>query len=194
MLFKKTHLNGIKKGAITLAFRKWQKPAVKAGTLIHTAIGLVAIKSITPILESDITEVDAINAGFGSKENLLQSFPQNSNGIIYRMEVCYHSEDPRINLREQTSLSEQEFSDLLKKLQSLDKHSKKGDWTRQVLLAIKDNPNLHAIGIASLTGFEKEWLKLNIRKLKNLGLSISHTVGYELSPKGKVMIQKLEQE
>jgi hypothetical protein len=192
MLFKKIHLNGIKKGVITLAFRKWQKPAVKAGTLMHTAIGLVAIKSITTVLESDITELDATNAGFDSKENLLQSFPKNSNGIIYRMEVCYHSEDPRIDLRERTSLTEQEFNDVLKKLQSLDKHSRKGDWTRKVLLTIKNNPNLHAIGIARLTGFEKEWLKLNIRKLKNLGLTISHSVGYELSPKGKVIIQKLE--
>ncbi|GAA4173979.1 hypothetical protein GCM10022218_17670 [Sphingobacterium ginsenosidimutans] len=42
--------------------------------------------------------------------------------------------------------------------------------------------------------FEKEWLKLNIRKLKNLGLTISHTVGYEISPLGERFIQLLEAE
>lgn len=39
MLFKAVHLEGIKAGKITLAFRKWQKPSVKVGTLLHTAIG-----------------------------------------------------------------------------------------------------------------------------------------------------------
>ncbi|WP_294276703.1 hypothetical protein [uncultured Chryseobacterium sp.] len=42
-----------------------------------------------------------------------------------------------------------------------------------------------------MTGFEKEWLKLNIRKLKNMGLTISHTVGYEISPLGSEYLKKL---
>jgi hypothetical protein len=193
MLFKQIHLNGIKKGAITLAFRKWQKPSVKADTLIHTSIGLVKIKSITTLLESEITETDAIHAGFGTKEQLLQSFPKIKDGTLYRIEIGYYSEDPRISLREQTTLTEEAYHDIIQQLKKLDKFSKQGEWTRKVLFTIRDNPNLHAIGIAKLTGFEKEWLKLNIRKLKNLGLTISHTVGYELSPKGKVIIQKLKQ-
>ncbi|MBK9149659.1 MAG: ASCH domain-containing protein [Saprospiraceae bacterium] len=191
MLFKEVHLHGIKSGAITLAFRKWQKPSIKVGIRMHTSIGLIEIKSIEVIAESDINKADAINAGFASKEQLLKSFPKNSNGVIYRINISYYSEDPRISLREHTNLSEQEINDIIKKLKSLDKHSKKGDWTRQILLTINDHPNMHAIGIAKLTGFEKEWLKLNIRKLKNLGLTISHTVGYEISPKGKVVLEKL---
>jgi hypothetical protein len=191
MLFKEVHLHGIKNGAITLAFRKWQKPSVKVGTRMHTSIGLVEIKSIEAILESGITETDALNAGFASKEYLLQSLPKNSNGNIYRMEICYHSEDPRIQLREQTNIPQQEYDSIIKKLNSLDKYSTQGEWTKKVLLTIDENPNLHAIGIAKLTGFEKEWLKLNIRKLKNLGLTISHTIGYEISPKGKVVLKRL---
>lgn len=38
--------------------------------------------------------------------------------------------------------------------------------------------DLHAIGIARLTGFEKAWLKL----------TISHTVGYALSPLGEQFV------
>lgn len=191
MLFKISHLQGIKKGTVTLAFRKWQKPSVKSGTRMHTPVGLIEVNTIESIVESDITETDAINAGFASREHLLKSFPQNSKGMMYKIEVSYHSEDPRISLREHTDLTEQEFLDIFKKLQKLDKYSKKGQWTRQMLITIKDNPNLHAMGIANLTGFEKEWLKLNIRKLKNLGLTISHTIGYEISPKGKKVLEKL---
>ncbi|MFN4316173.1 MAG: ASCH domain-containing protein [Chitinophagaceae bacterium] len=191
MLFKDAHLKQIKSGTINLAFRKWHKPSVKAGTLIHTSVGLIEVKRITVILETEITETNAIKAGFASRDQLLQTFKRNSNGAIYRIEIGYYSEDPRIELREQTILSEQEYDTIFQKLKKLDRLSKKGDWTKKVLMAIMEHPNLHAIGISQLTGFDKEWLKLNIRKLKNLGLTISHTVGYELSPKGKVIVTKL---
>jgi hypothetical protein len=41
-----------------------------------------------------------------------------------------------------------------------------------------------AATIARQIGFEKDWLKINIRKLKNLDLTISHDPGYTLSPRG----------
>ncbi|SUJ27195.1 Uncharacterised protein [Sphingobacterium spiritivorum] len=191
MLFKEVHLKGIKSGKITLAFRKWQKASVKCGSLLHTSVGLVEIGNIETVNENDITEQEAIQAGFTDKKQLLKSFTHNSTGTIFKISVSYHSADPRIKLREQTELSEQEFANLTKKLERLDNYSKQGHWTNKVLLTIKDNPNLHAIGIAKLTGFEKEWLKLNIRKLKNLGLTISHIVGYELSPLGSEYLNQL---
>ncbi len=192
MLFKEIHLSGIKSGKISLAFRKWQKASVKTGSLLHTSVGLVEIRKIETVNENDITDKDALNAGYADKNQLLKSFTHNSTGTIFKISVSYHSADPRIKLREQTELSAQQFTNLKKKLERLDNHSKQGHWTIKVLLTIKDNPNLHAIGIAKLTGFEKEWLKLNIRKLKNLGLTISHNVGYELSPLGEHFIGKLK--
>lgn len=191
MLFKEIHLSGIKSGKITLAFRKWQRASVKCGSLLHTSIGLVEIHKIETVNENDITNKDALNAGFTDKKQLLKSFTHNSAGTIFKISVGYRSADPRIKLREQTELSEQHFIDLKKKLKRLDKFSKQGNWTEKILLTIKENPNLHAIGISKLTGFEKEWLKRNIRKLKNLGLTISHNVGYEISPFGKLFIEKM---
>ena len=191
MLFKEIHLQGIKSGEITLAFRKWQKVSVNSGSLLHTSIGLVEIGDIQVVNEVDITESDAQQAGFIDKKHLLKSFGKNSSGTIFQISVRYHSPDPRIKLREQNELSEQHFIDLKKKLERLDNYSKQGHWTNKVLLTIKDNPNLHAIGIAKLTGFEKDWLKLNIRKLKNLGLAMSHHIGYEVSPLGNKYLDKL---
>lgn len=191
MLFKEIHLSGIKWGKITLAFRKWQRASVKTGSLLQTSIGLVEIRKIETVNENEITDQDALNAGFAGKKQLLKSVAHNSTGNIFKISVSYHSADPRIKLREQTQLSELQFTDLKNKLERLDNYSKQGHWTRKTLLTIKDNPNLHAIGIAKLTGFEKEWLKLNIRKLKDLGLTISHNVGYELSPLGKSFVENL---
>ncbi len=194
MLFKEIHLSGIKSGKITLAFRRWQKASVKEGSLLHTSVGLVEIRKIETVDENDITEKDALHAGFADRKQLLKSFTNNSTGTIFKISVSYHSADPRIKLRERTELSERQFADLKKKLERLNKYSRQGHWTEKVLLAIKDNPNLHAKGIAKLTGFEKEWLKLSIRKLKNMGLTISHTVGYELSPLGKIFVLRLKDE
>lgn len=42
--------------------------------------------------------------------------------------------------------------------------------------------------LAVITKKEKEWLKLNVRKLKGLGLTISHEPGYSLSPRGEVYL------
>lgn len=51
--------------------------------------------------------------------------------------------------------------------------------------------SLIAICIAKLTGFERDRLKLNIRKLKNSGSTISPSVGYELSPVGKSFMEMI---
>ncbi len=191
MLFKEIHLKSIKSGEITLAFRKWHKASVKIGSLMHTSVGLIKISDIQVVNEIDITDQDAALAGYNDTLQLLKSFGPNNRGNIYKITVCYHSADPRIKLREQTDLSENQFNELKNKVDKLNRFSKQGNWTNKILLAIKDNPNLHAIGIAKLTGFEKEWLKLNIRKLKNLGLTISQPVGYEISPLGNEYLNRL---
>lgn len=194
MLIKSVHLQGIKSGTIKLAFRRWEKPAVKEGTLLKTFIGLVKVVSISTVKESQISKKDIKDAGFENKEQLLKSLRQNESSNIYKIELRYHAEDPRIELRENTALTESAYAELKDKLVvRLDNYSKQGLWTKKVLLAIKENPKLRAVDLAKLTGFEKQWLKLNIRKLKNLGLTISHEVGYELSPLGTAFVKRLMQ-
>ncbi|WP_294269420.1 hypothetical protein [uncultured Chryseobacterium sp.] len=191
MLFKDVHLKGIREGKITLAFRQWQKASVKKGSLLNTSVGLLKIDSNETVHEDHITDDEALQAGFTNKKQLLKSFHHNHSGEIFKIALHYHAEDPRIKLREQAELSDQQFEDISRKLERLDQYCKNGQWTKQVLVSIKDHPHLPAAGIANLTGFEKEWLKLNIRKLKNMGLTISHTVGYEISPLGSEYLKKL---
>src|SRR5690606_7410907 len=121
MLFREIHLQGIKSGEITLAFRKWQKVSVKSGSLLHTSVGLLEIGKIEAVNENDITDKDAMQAGFTAKRQLLKSFTPNSTGTIFKIYVRYHSADPRIELREQTELSEQQLEDLKGKLERLDR-------------------------------------------------------------------------
>jgi hypothetical protein len=191
MLFKQVHLDGIRSGKIGLAFRKWKAPAVKEGSLIKTAIGLVQIVDITEITADSITAREARQAGYKNLEELLKHLGAVTEGNIYRIKVRYHAEDPRIALREQVKLSDTDYEALQAKLQRLDKFSKHGGWTRELLTLIRDHPKLRAADLAVKTGREKEWLKLNVRKLKNLGLTVSHDPGYTLSPLGEVFLRRL---
>lgn len=193
MLFKTIHLQGIRSGTISLAFRRWEKPSIKAGTLLKTAIGLVEIVRIEMMDEAKLSDDDALQAGYGNTDRLLKALRQHSNGNLYRIAVRYHSEDPRLALREQ-QLTDETYTELNEKLARLDRYSKQGNWTQIVLLTIGNHPHLRAIEIAKLTGFEKEWLKTNIRKLKNMGLTISHDVGYELAPLGRAYLARLTDE
>lgn len=86
-------------------------------------------------------------------------------------------------------MSEKDLASLKLKLDRLDSHSKQGSWTLKVLLLIKDNPKVRAADLAKKMNHEKNALKINIRKLKNLGLTISHDVGYTISPLGERLIE-----
>ncbi len=44
MLFKQAILERIGRGEVKVAFRRWRRPSVQAGTRLHTTIGLLAIE------------------------------------------------------------------------------------------------------------------------------------------------------
>ncbi len=190
MIFRLSDLEGIKTGKITLAFRKWKKPTVRKGSQIRTEIAVVDISDISEISLTDITDRDAVSAGFDCAESLLKSLNKVNEGTIYRIKVRYYSEDPRIALRAHTTLTEKDFQLLKKKLERLDSYDKAGPWTLTVLKTIRDHPKLRAADLAVKLNREKDELKINIRKLKNLGLTISHEVGYSISPLGEHFLNK----
>jgi hypothetical protein len=191
MIFRVSELQNIKAGKITVAFRKWKKAGVLNGSRLRTAMGVIEISSVSPIASGEITNIDAVNAGFDSLENLLKALNRIAEGTIYKIELHYYSDDPRIKLSHQAEIGDEDFELLKKKLRRLDSYSKDGKWTLSVLKAINDNPRLRAADLAIMMNKEKDPLKIDIRKLKNLGLTISHEIGYTISPLGKFVLEKL---
>ena len=63
MLFKQRFLDGIANGEITVAFRRWRKPSVKAGGTLLTAVGQLQIAAVTEITLKDISAAEARRAG-----------------------------------------------------------------------------------------------------------------------------------
>jgi hypothetical protein len=56
---------------------------------------------------------------------------------------------------------------------------------------IKRYPERRAADLAEVMQMDKLDFKLNVRKLKNLGLTISHEVGYSLSPLGEIVMDRI---
>jgi len=190
MLLRQTELDSILTGNITLVFRRWRKPTLKTGSTLMTSVGVLAIESVEMVERAAIHPRDARKAGYDSLAELLDRIDAHE-GDIYRIKVRVAGADPRLQLREHDQLSSVELDAVRTRLARLDAASRQGEWTRTVLQAIDQNPRAAAALLATLTGFEKDWLKTNVRKLKNMGLTISHHPGYELSSRGKAVLREL---
>jgi len=191
MLFKSRFLKLIADGEVRIAFRKWTKPTIKQGGTLLTPVGKLRIQSLKIIEESRITKTKLYAAGYESMHELAKELEFKSAGQIY--EIHFELEaDPRIKLRKKKEISEAEFAELSAKLQRLDRSDKAPNWTRRILEEVKSQPGQQAAAYAAVLGYEKEWFKLNIRKLKNLGLTISLPNGYEISPRGHEYLRLLK--
>lgn len=193
MLFKQKDLDGIKSGKISLSFRNWKKLSVNVGSEIKTSVGVIKIGSIREVQLSDITDEDAIAAGFASAKSLTGLLMSQKEGQIYKIAVSFLKENQTIELRASSIINEEQFNEIKAALDNLDKFSKVGKWTTKTLLAIKGNPKMKAADLAVIAKKEKEWLKLNVRKLKALGLTISHEPGYTLSATGDAYLEMIGQ-
>ncbi|MCW5645986.1 MAG: hypothetical protein KIT23_01895 [Sphingopyxis sp.] len=190
MLFRSAILDRIKSGDVTLAFRCWRRPTVKAGGRLRTAIGELAIDSVDRCEENEISEQEAFAAGFAGRAALLAELGQRRTGELYRVAFHLAGPDRRVALRAKTDLSSAEFDAIAGKLAKLDQSGARR-WTRATLQHIADHPGLAAGAIATALATEKTVLKRNVRKLKELGLTESLEVGYRLSPRGRAVLDAL---
>src|SRR5256885_15288182 len=72
MLFKKETLEGMKRGMVTVAFRRWPRPLAKVGGTQRTPAGVIAFDAVEPVTLATITEADAKSAGASSRDELLR--------------------------------------------------------------------------------------------------------------------------
>ncbi|MFA9566451.1 MAG: hypothetical protein ACERLM_17395, partial [Acidimicrobiales bacterium] len=101
--------------------------------------------------------------------------------------------DPRIALRDRAELTSAELDELTARLDRFDGASRTGPWTRQTLQLLADQPRVRAQDLADSVGRDKPSFKNDVRKLKGLGLTISHSPGYEVSPRGRRVLVHLQE-
>jgi hypothetical protein len=183
-------LRGVADGSIDRAFRRWDRPRVKVGGRQRTGLGVIGFTVVETVERSDLTAEDAERAGFPSLEQLLAVLDRRTERPIYRIGLELVGPDPRVALRESTPSSD-ELDEIRRTLDRLDRVSRHGPWTRTVLAAIAERPSTPAADLAASFGREKLPFKLDVRKLKELGLTESLRPGYRLSPRGEAVLESL---
>ena len=192
MLLKNKLIEEIKAGNVTLIFRRWKKAGVKAGGTQMTQLGVIGIDTVEIVCLNDITDLDAREAGFAHREDLIADL-YDRDEEIYKIRVYFAGEDPRKSLREKAKLTPKELADIIAELKKLDAGSKRGEWTQLYLQMIHDRPNTHAQILAESIGLDIPTFKPWVRKLKALGLTESLRPGYKLSPRGEKVLESLRQ-
>lgn len=115
--------------------------------------------------------------------------PGDPDRPLYR--VAFHlvdEPDPRAELAADDALTAEDRAEIDRRLDRLDRASSHGPWTRQTLELIAENPATRAPDLAASVGRETAPFKVDVRKLKNLGLTESLPVGYRLSPRGRAYL------
>jgi hypothetical protein len=188
VLLDKDTLDGIAAGRITLQFRRWKRPTVKAGGSLRTPVGVLSITDVRRISASEITPQEARQAGFDSKAALMRRL--RPEGKLHRVAFELAGEDPRIALRQSENLTTEEVTAIQTRLKRMDDRATRGPWTTQTLELIARNPGVRAQDLAPQLHHERLPFKANVRKLKELGLTISLERGYELSPRGRAYLTR----
>jgi len=189
MLLRHDVLSGIETGRIGSVYRRWDQARVKAGSNLRTAIGVIEIVSVDAVDPVALTPEDAVEGGFESVSDLVASAGSRGE-TLYRIRLRHVGPDPRVILRE-TIPDEAGMIDLDRRLQRLDSASKHGPWTRETLDLIAAKPGVRAEDLAASVGREKMPFKLDVRKLKEMGLTESLLTGYRLSPRGEAVLTHL---
>lgn len=93
MLLKREVLEAIKRGEVTLQFRRWTRPTVKPGGTLKTKVGLLKIGRIDDMSPDDVGEADALRAGFSGVPEFRRWLGTMKEGPLFqRIEVSYLGE------------------------------------------------------------------------------------------------------
>jgi hypothetical protein len=178
---------GIADGSVTLAFRRWDRPRMRPGSTQRTGAGVVRIETLDEVDPATLTEDDAVRAGVRSLAELHRLLGRRDGAHVYRMEIRPAGPDPRVALREQAELTADERRAVDDRLDRWD-GARAAPWTRDLLRLIADNPGVRAPDLAASLGRETLAFKRDVRRLKELGLTCSLAVGYEISHRGRAYL------
>lgn len=192
MLIRKSILQRIATGEVTCQFRVWDRPRVRPGSTQLTSIGLVGFDAVTEVDAAALTGADALAAGFHDLAALRNANTPGEGQRVYRIDLHQAGDDPRIALRERAELTADEIAAIIARLARLDRASPRGPWTRTFLELIQARPIERAQNLADDLGWVKDDFKLNVRKLKGLGLTESFPAGgYRISPRGSRILNAI---
>lgn len=196
MLFEPRLRAGIHDGTISVAYRRWKRPQVKIGGRYRvgsdrirsmTEFDFIEVDAVDEITARDIDDADALLAGYPSAAAARSDVGASGNDPLYRLAFRKIAMvDPRAELASAVALTDADIADIDARLDRMDRGATPGPWTREVLREIAQRPQVRAKDLESCSRWpDLATFKVHVRKLKNLGLTLSLPVGYRLSPRGE---------
>ena len=186
MLFEQRFWPAIADGSVTVTFRRWRRRQALAGRRYRTPGGIIEVDDIREVEPEAISDRDARRSGYPSAAAVRDDLRGDPGSPVYR--IAFHAvaePDPRAELAANDALTADDIAEITTRLDRLDRASSHGPWTRAVLDVIAARPATRAPDLAASFGRETAPFKIDVRKLKNLGLTLSLPVGYMLSPRGE---------
>lgn len=190
MLFALRFAEPIARGEVDLTFRRWKRAQVKPGRPYRTAVGRLQVDEVDVVRREDLGPDDARRAGFASVAALLAEADRHAADDAELYRVRFHpldEPDPRAELAASVPGAD-DLAAVGTRLDAMDARSGHGPWAWATLAAIAEQPGVRAPDLAASFGRETAPFKTDVRKLKALGLTHSLPVGYELSPRGRAVL------
>ena len=187
MLFKKDQKLAILAGTQTLTFRRWASPQAKLGGQYNIPpYGAIEVTKISETTLQSISLAEAQAAGFANIEALHKQLADNKENkkTLFRIEFKYLSSE-LVNQPDRSLPDQGEIEAILKRIARM-------HWAPRALTLIRDHEGTRAGDLAQEVGQDTPTFKRNVRKLKQLGLTISLETGYKLSPRGQIILEALQ--
>jgi hypothetical protein len=196
---------GLANGEIDLTFRAWSRPQVKLGGRYRAGETTLQVDEIREVRVGDITDEEARRAGAADRAAVAARLGKGSRGryggtvarditddtVVWRVAFHRVDPDPTPPLCEEDDLSAADVAEITRRLDRLDAAGSDGPWTRPTLRLISARPAVVSTELAAELGRERQPFKVDVRKLKRLGLTVSLDVGYRLSPRGEAYLRAL---
>ena len=190
MLFEQRFWPLVADGTVDLTFRRWKRLQVVAGRRYRSPMAILEVLDVREVDPAAIGDDDARRAGFASADELRSQLRGTADLPTYRVEFRPCAEpDPRAQLAADDELAPDDVAAITARLARLDRASAIGPWTMATLELIEARPAVRAGDMADALGRERQPFKTDVRKLKNLGLTLSLEVGYRLSPRGQAFLR-----
>jgi hypothetical protein len=193
VLFTKDAWPGLADGSITLTVRSWTRAQAKTGGQYRIAGMLLEATDVRQVPVDELTDADACAAGEGTLARLLERLGNPPpDRLVWRVGLRFVGRDDRHDRREHADLTDDELAALKARLDRLDARSVSGAWTRTTLRLIEKYPGVVSTALARHAQQDRPAFKINVRKLKEMGLTESLDIGYRLSPRGEALLRSMQ--
>jgi hypothetical protein len=191
--FRRGDRGRVAAGEITVTFRLWKTAKVKAGKAYQTGIGTLHVDSVEVMPAGAIVKRDVQFTGC-KDISAIWNLAGEHTGATITAETLLHRVQFRFlgDVGPLTPLqSIADYGTIASRLARMDARSTRGPWTHDVLRMIERAPRVSARVLAAEMEWERLDFKAHVRRLKALGLTISHEIGYELSDLGRGYVASL---